>query len=386
MVAIVNATVANNKIILAWDNKRESSFLNVWLRDNCRCSACYHAVAEERILNSASIPLDIKTKTASVNAETNALEIVWDVEDAHASSYPAAFLAGYSRFPENEKPAVYEEKLWDVEAINADIPTLPRSTYARVMESEEGIHEWLELLNKYGFTILEGVPQGDHRVEEIGRRISIIRNSFWGESSWDVKDKPDPTSLSLTGGDLFPHTDLCFSESQPGVQFLHCREFSADKLVGGESTIVDGYSVAEKIRREQPEVFATLTSKNVPHVFSSKQHYFRFDGPVVKTNPNGTVKELRFNQALISPLEGEADDLVDLYKALQVFANETRDHKNLLHFRLREGEMLVFNNHRMLHGRRGYDAVNTRRHLEGCYLDYEEFVGRLKKLREAKQA
>lgn len=318
----------------------------------------------------------------AVNANAQTLDVDWDTKDAHASSYPFAFLAQYSSFGKSSAPRT--EKLWNVADMERDLPTLPRVTFASIMESEQGVLAWLELLNTYGFTVLGDVPYGRKRVEEVGRRISIIRNSFWGESSWDVKDKPDPTSLSLTGGDLFPHTDLCFSDSQPGVQFLHCLEFTADKMVGGESTIVDGYYVAEKIRRENPEAFEVLTTKKIGHVFSSKDHYFRFDGPVITLNADGSPQEMRFNQALIAPIEA-ADNATakQIYRATQVFAKETRDAANLLHFRLREGEMLVFNNRRMLHGRRGYDAVNTRRHLEGCYLDYEEFVGRLKKLREA---
>jgi gamma-butyrobetaine dioxygenase len=364
--------------------------LNVWLRDNCRCSSCYHAVAEERILESAAIDLDIQAASIDLNTKAETVEVEWATEDSHASSYTFAFLAKYAR-----KPTVsskYEETLWSVADMERNLPTLPRLPFSRVMESEEGVLEWLELLNKYGFTVLGDVPHGRKRVEQVGRRISVIRNSFWGESSWDVKDQPDPTSLSLTGGALFPHTDLCFSDSQPGVQFLHCLEFSADKLEGGESTIVDGYFVAEKIRREDPAAFRTLTTVDVAHVFSSDKHFFRFDGPVISLHPDGRVREMRYNQALIAPLEavvasgeetGKALEAArELYRALRVFATETRSLDNLLHWRLRQGELLVFNNRRMLHGRSGYNAVNTRRHLEGCYLDYEEFTGRLKKLRE----
>lgn len=362
-----------------------SSFLHVWLRDNCRCSVCYHAVAEERILDSSSIDLDLQPKSVTLNTHAQTLDIEWDSKDAHTSSFPFAFLAHYTPFSKTSVPR--SETLWSVADIERDLPTLPRVTFASVMESEQGVLVWLELLDKYGFTIVGNVSYGRKRVEEVGRRISIIRNSFWGESSWDVTDKPDPTSLSLTGGDLFPHTDLCFSDSQPGVQFLHCLEFTADKMIGGESTIVDGYYVAEKIRREDPDAFEVLTTAKIPHVFSSKNHYFRYDGPVISLNADGSPQEVRFNQALIAPIEA-ADNTTTkrIYRATQVFAKETRDAANLLHFRLREGEMLVFNNRRMLHGRRGYDAVNTRRYLEGCYLDYEEFVGRLKKLCEANRA
>ncbi|RLN44785.1 hypothetical protein BBJ29_009687 [Phytophthora kernoviae] len=354
------------------------SLLHVWLRDNCRCSICYHAVAEERILDSSSISLDIQPKSVTLNSAQEVVEVGWATEDAHNSNYAFDFLEQYSGLANDSEETGL--KLWNVAAIERDLPELPRVPYDSIMTDEKGVLTWLEKLNTYGFTILTGVPYGHKRVEEVGRRISIIRNSFWGESSWDVEDIPDPTSLSLTGGALFPHTDLCFSDSQPGIQFLHCLEFSADKIKGGESTIVDGCFVAEKIRHDNPEAFKVLSTQSIAHVFSSEKHHFRFDGPVIRLDPaDGSVKELRYNQTLIAPLNHASKEL---YAALQLFARETRSLENLLHFRLKEGDMLVFNNRRMMHGRTTYNTVNTCRHLEGCYLDFEEFQGRLKKLRE----
>ncbi|KAH7460029.1 Gamma-butyrobetaine dioxygenase [Phytophthora ramorum] len=376
MAVIVQVEVTPDQVQLTWGNGKTSSLLHVWLRDNCRCSACYHAVALERILDSSSIALDIQPKSVDVNQTHDILEVVWSTEDAHESIYTIGFLEKYSGFA-NEANDV-GQKLWNVADMASE---LPRVRYDSIMADEKGVLAWLEKLHTFGFTIVGGVPYGHKRVEDVGRRISIIRNTFWGESSWDVKDIPDPTSLSLTGGALFPHTDLCFSDSQPGVQFLHCLELTAAKIEGGESTLVDGYFVADKIRRESPEAFKVLTTERVAHVFSSNKHHFRFDGPVIRLDPtDGSVKELRYNQALLAPLENASKEL---YAALQLFAHETRSLANLLHFRLHEGEMLVFDNRRMMHGRTAYNAVDTRRHLEGCYLDYEEFQGRLKKLRES---
>ena len=50
--------------------------------------------------------------------------------------------------------------------------------------------------------------------------------------------------------------------------------------------------------------------------------------------------------------------------------------------RLRPGEMLVFNNRRMLHGRRGFSQRGAaRRHLRGCYVNIDEFANRFNLLR-----
>ena len=48
-----------------------------------------------------------------------------------------------------------------------------------------------------------------------------------------------------------------------------------------------------------------------------------------------------------------------------------------LKHRLQPGEMAVFNNRRMLHGRHGFRQRGVaRRHLRGCYVNIDEFANR----------
>jgi gamma-butyrobetaine dioxygenase len=42
-----------------------------------------------------------------------------------------------------------------------------------------------------------------------------------------------------------------------------------------------------------------------------------------------------------------------------------------LRFPLRAGELMMFNNSRVLHGRTAYDPNEGRRHLQGCYIDLD---------------
>ena len=53
-----------------------------------------------------------------------------------------------------------------------------------------------------------------------------------------------------------------------------------------------------------------------------------------------------------------------------------------LKHRLQPGEMAVFNNRRMLHGRHGFRQRGVaRRHLRGCYVNIDEFANRYNLLR-----
>lgn len=43
-----------------------------------------------------------------------------------------------------------------------------------------------------------------------------------------------------------------------------------------------------------------------------------------------------------------------------------------LSFHLTAGDVVAFNNRRVLHGRTAFDQARVSRHLEGCYVDIDE--------------
>lgn len=53
------------------------------------------------------------------------------------------------------------------------------------------------------------------------------------------------------------------------MQFLHCISQAVE---GGESQIVDGFHVAEQLRKEDPEAFGTLTSTLVDFTDTGKDY------------------------------------------------------------------------------------------------------------------
>ncbi|CAB3705379.1 TauD/TfdA family dioxygenase [Paraburkholderia rhynchosiae] len=57
------------------------------------------------------------------------------------------------------------------------------------------------------------------------------------------------------------------------------------------------------------------------------------------------------------------------------------DSRYEMRFRLQPGELMMFDNNRVLHGRTEYDPNEGRRHLQGCYIDLDGPRGRYKALR-----
>ncbi|RHY29867.1 hypothetical protein DYB32_004790 [Aphanomyces invadans] len=256
---------------------------------------------------------------------------------------------------------------------------MPRTTYETITQSDKGLLTWLNMVDAYGFALVDDVPpDGLHNVSE---RVGPIRNTFWGPT-WSVKSEPKPMNLSMTSHELHPHTDFGWSEAPPGLQFLHCLAFQSPDAVGGESTLVDGYAVAELLRSQHPDAFELLSNVSIPHVFSSEDLYFQHNAPILSLDMTSkAVRDVRFNQANRSPLHLPPHLVRPYYHALHLWTQATRASENLLRFRLHEGQVLVFNNRRLLHGRHGYDAQKTWRHLKGCYMDLEDYKSKLTMLR-----
>jgi gamma-butyrobetaine dioxygenase len=58
--------------------------------------------------------------------------------------------------------------------------------------------------------------------------------------------------------------DIAYYESPPGLQLLHCVAFD-EHVLGGESTVADGFAACEQLRRDVPEAFEALT--RIPATF-----------------------------------------------------------------------------------------------------------------------
>ena len=50
----------------------------------------------------------------------------------------------------------------------------------------------------------------------------------------------------------------------------------------------------------------------------------------------------------------------------------------MIEFKLAPGEVLVFNNQRLMHGRTAFDPSSGKRHIRSCSVDLDEFYSRLR--------
>jgi gamma-butyrobetaine dioxygenase len=363
-------------VVVTWQDGARSSFHHLWLRDNCPCPACRHPSVPERLVDTLGIPDDVAPSSVTVSTAGD-LVLSW-AGDGHGSTFPARWLAehAYDEGPRSDAP---ERALWT----DGTVAPLPEVAYDAVMGSDAGLLDWLRQLCRFGVSFVRDAPTVPGTVVGLAERIGFLRNSNFG-LLWDVVSKPDPDSLAYTAHALAPHIDLVSREMLPGIQLLHCLVFAAE---GGDSVLVDGFAAAAELADTDPDAYERLTRTAL---------LFRYrDGagtdvsarvPLIRLDVDGSVREVRYSNALLAPLDVSTDDMLPTYRALRTFGRILQSGRHQLQIRLQPGDVMCFDNYRVLHGRAEFDPNSGPRHLQGCYVDRDDFLSRLRTLEAAERA
>ena len=259
-------------------------------------------------------------------------------------------------------PSVYSEMVWN----------------ARQLRAQAGLPpiDWIVIRNRVGTQRMVNKEKMERAVTMLAKRIGFLRETNFG-ITFEVKSKPNPNNLAYTPIALPLHTDLTNQELPPGFQFLHCL---ANEAKGGGSLFSDGFAVAEDLREADPEAFELLSTVTVPFRFHDDDYDIRSRKQVITLDEDGALKEICFNAHIAGILDIAPDLMPRYYTAYRTFMQMSRDPAYLVTFKLQAGEMVVFDNRRVLHGREAFDPNTGRRHPRGCYVDRGEFESRLRVL------
>jgi gamma-butyrobetaine dioxygenase len=217
---------------------------------------------------------------------------------------------------------------------------------------------------RLGFVVLRGVPTTPSAVLDVARVFGFPRDTNFGVS-FEVRSVPDASDLAYTGLALDPHTDNPYRDPVPGVQLLHCL---ANRSSGGKSTLVDGLAVATALRARDPEAFAVLTTTPVRFVYRHGQTELVDVSPILEFS-RGEFAGIRFSPKLdFVPLLAQAE-LDQFYRARRLLDRMLRSEQFEIRFLLADGDLMMMDNRRLLHGRTAFDPREGLRHLQGCYID-----------------
>ena len=365
-----------NYLKVIWDDGEESKFNYLWLRDNC--PSAHDKDSRHRMFNILNISTDISPKTYNVN-NNGSLEIEWS-EGNHKSSYDPSWLRENCYTIKNKTKYVSPYKLWD-NSLQNNLKSI-EIDYDEIINSEDGLVKWLELLHYTGISIVKNAPVEKNSAFKILNRISHTRETFF-KTPFEVINIPKPNNSAYTAHALRNHMDLPWFENPPGYQFLHCLINSAK---GGNSSAVDAFAVADYLRKNEEKIFDILV--NTPLKFRDKDYTQEavrsFYGSAISLTKDGDYNDIRYSIATLDALDCHPDKMDPVYKALHRFGNLLHDAKFQINFRLEPGDIFSFNNRRLLHGRTEFDPNSGHRHLQGYYMDRDEIIGRLNYLKKIK--
>lgn len=366
--ALVAATLVDDTVTVRWNDGAESAFHHVWLRDHCPSGL--HPSTRERLWDWGAFDPEIGARMARLDADGQ-LEILWP--DGHVSRFGADYLHR-RRYDDDARAArITALDLWSATAIRS---RLPEVDYAAVMSDDGALLDYHLRVRDTGFVIIRNVPIRDWACIEVARRTAFVRETNFG-TGFEVISRPNPNNQAYTADALMAHTDLANREMPPGVQFLHCLEFEAS---GGDSLLVDGFHAAEQLRAADPGAWDLLTRVGLPFRFHDADWDVRWKGTAIALDADGQYHEIRYNPGLGAPLDVPADRVKAVYRALHALSARLKDPANVFGFKLRAGDMMVFNNRRVLHGRAAFDPNTGPRKLQGCYVDLDEWHSRIRVL------
>jgi len=336
----------------------------IWLRDSCGCNGCRRPSTNERLLDSTTIPLDITI----VSIEVTPVSLVVNTSDGHAAVIDRAWLQQHIRSISRRSEPACDVQLWT--RADDGLPTFPVSA----LDSADGVVRWADVILKRGAACLSGVEPEAAGLLAVASTVGEIRATNYGVT-WAIEAELEPVSAVDSERHLLVHTDLPYREVAPGIQLLLAVVVD---VAGGATTLVDGYAVAEQIRSSDPDAWELLTTVEFSYPFVRDDVELVGRAPIIGLHPNGRYHQIRRAPDLVgSPFLDDPAQVPALYAALATWSSLVDDPANEVRIGLEPGDLLAFDNHRMLHGRTAFElGAHGRRRLIGCYLDIEDLRSR----------
>lgn len=228
---------------------------------------------------------------------------------------------------------------------------------------------------RLGIVYLKDVPRDEASIVNITTRIANIRETFYGRT-FDVRAKPNAENVAYTSGYLGLHQDLCYLAPPPMIQVLHCMDNSCS---GGESLFSDGERAGRLLWPfvSQGGKMASLAEHRVPYQYDKHGYFYHADRAVIDADEDGFA-----GVYWSPPFQGGYSanlgrDITDWIEAARVFEGLVNDESAVHSYKMEEGECVLFDNLRTMHGRNAFDAgKGGSRWLRGAYIAREDFLSR----------
>lgn len=339
------------------------TFLPDWLRDNCQCDQCRIRQTDERRWqpwNETAAP-----RAISVAVDDGLLHVGW--ANGHSSTYGPP---EWEKIRRSASRGAWTARLWGVGY------EIERFEHHQCIADVVTRRQMFEALRRDGSVVVTGSPTEPGTVIALLRSIGLtLRDSSLG-LIFDVKLDPAGYNIAFTAEEVPPHNDNAQYSHPPSGQVL---AMLVNDATGGNSVVVDGWAVLDKLNRDDPDAVDVLSRVEVGfRQYSTEADAFT-RAPLVVRDRAGRFTHLRFSNQLMQPLAFDDEELASWYRAYRMLGSAVADPANQVSFRLAAGDTLFVNGYRVLHARSAYQPDGAR-HLQDVYFDMDDVFGHLARM------
>lgn len=369
----VSATLIDDGLAVAFDGADGARvrFHALWLRENALDERTREPGSGQRRITARDVPAD--TRLLSARLEAGGVVHLLFAPDRCEIRFTAAWLAAHAYDVAEGRGRGWTAShatTWDCGLRAA----LPEDDFAAVHREGKTFARWLAAIRRYGFARLTGGPVESGALLGVAALFGYVRETHYGRM-FEVRTEVNPSNLAYTPLGLQAHTDNPYRDPTPSMQILYCLENSAE---GGDSMVVDGFRVVERLREESAEVFELLARHCARFEYAGSPGVrLQTRRPIIELAPDGEIIAVRFNNRSIAPVTDVPFDLMPAWQAAYRRFSELVDEPSMaVSFKLAPGECFVLDNRRVLHARTAYSGTGTR-WLQGCYPDIDGLLSTL---------
>lgn len=363
--SITGFTQGPASLHVQWDDGHTTTFHYVWLRDNSPQARDAHG---QRLHDASDIQVDVHPWSVKI-LDDGGLEILW-AQAEHRSYYSATWLRSHTHSTRFQTLSSFKgtatrtsrPELWTGRVINKHMLTV---SFDALLLNPLRKANWLASLMQYGVSIVSGVGTRPGDIENVVKFVGTIRETQCGRI-FDVKSDHSAGNELFRGRRHSVYTAMPYRDPVPAFQSLHCLSGNGNE---GDCIFVDGYFVSGLLRRKFPEMFLLLCAFPAPFIWFDRQHDLFMERPVITTNFRGEVTSIHFNHRAAGPFQVPPTTMGSYYEAYRTFDALVNDPNHQIRFTLEPGEVVVFDNLRILQGEFGVNDLRSG-HMQSCYVDF----------------
>lgn len=343
-----------DKLFVTLKDNTVAKFSTLWLLDHQQAN--WHVQTQQKIKPASDLPLHAP-QIKHVEQHGNVLQVDFDQQESIKVDISKPQLITSNRSGLRKKTA------WN------KLDPFPTSLYG----DKHSQKQMLSNLCEYGVHLVKQMPNTSQLTEQFIRtNFGPPRETLYG-GMWDTAPrKENVNDTAYTFDALDPHTDCCYLIDSPGLQCFNC--VAQDQQGGGYTRLVDSEYVLQQLKHTHHDTFVYFATKKFTFHHTEPGLEALHYAPVidVQGGSDGEIVQFRYNEYDLHKLPLEDENDVDLfYKHNRVLIAALK--ANEMRIKLEVGDMLVLDNHRVLHGRTAFTGY---RNLIGCYVGVDDWMMR----------